>query len=345
MFRTALALIILFFLYSQLANANIGGKTDVVFLTNGDRVTGEVIRLEAGLLEFNTDTMGRTFIEWRFISEIISDKSHSVETVDGSRWLGQLRKPDEGDHILVNTVRGPIELAPEEVVAVWPVRATFWDRVELDASVGVDYAKSTDIANFILSVDFEHIGNDRLWEASLRNDITTQSDRPDQQRHELRISHQYLRPDQRFRAWFVGAESNDALGINLRLFAGGGIGKYFIKTNNTWFTLAGGLLATEENPDGAGREANLEALGSVRYRYFRFADPERSFDTTFSVFPSLTDRGRVRADLRTTFKLEFIKDLFWSMELYATHDSEPLSKDDLVEKTDWGVVSSVGWKY
>jgi len=57
----------------------------------------------------------------------------------------------------------------------------------------------------------------------------------------------------------------------------------------------------------------------------------------------LTDRGRLRADLRSTFKLELVENLFWSMELYATHDSEPLSTD--VEKTDYGIITSVGWSY
>jgi len=57
----------------------------------------------------------------------------------------------------------------------------------------------------------------------------------------------------------------------------------------------------------------------------------------------LTDRGRLRADLRSTFKLELVENLFWSMELYATHDSEPLSTD--VEKTDYAIITSVGWSY
>ena len=325
------------------ACASTNPKTDIVQLSNGDRVTGEVIRLEAGLLEFNTDTMGRIYVEWRFITEVISDKTHSLETTDGGRWLGRLEKPEEGDHIVVNTVRGPVDLDPDDVVAVWPVAATFWDKVDIETSIGFDYSKSTDITNFTLAVDFEHKTTDRLTEASLRNDITSQSRGEDQNRNEAKLSHQYLLPDQRFRTWFGTVESNDALGINLRTYLGGGVGKYFLKTNRQWLTLTGGLVATRERPDEGDDETNLEAVGSVRYRYFRFADPERNFDTTLSVFPSITDFGRVRWDLRSTFKLEFFKDLFWSMELYATHDSDPLSVD--AEKSDYGLVSSLGWSY
>jgi hypothetical protein len=84
-------------------------------------------------------------------------------------------------------------------------------------------------------------------------------------------------------------------------------------------------------------------VGSVRYRYFRYAEPERSLDTIINVYPSLTDTGRVRADLRTTFKLELIRDFFWAMELYADYDNEPLSEN--AHEFDYGIITSVGWSY
>jgi len=321
-----------------------GDKTDVIYLKNGDRLTGEVIRQEAGLLEFNTDTMGRIYIEWRFISEIISNKSHSVETVDGARWLGRLEKPGEGDHILVNTDSGPMDFDPEDVVSIWPVEVTFWDKVDLDASLGFDYAKSTEITNSMVAVDFKHTTGDRQTEASLRSDITIQSSSDhanDQHRNQLQLSHQYLLNEGRFRTFFGSLSGNDAIGVDLRTSGGGGIGKYFLKTNRQWLTLTGGLLATHENPTEGDAQTSLEAVGSVRYRYFRFAEPERKLDTTLSVFPSVTNWGRVRMDLRSTFKLEFFKDLFWAMEFYGTYDSDPISTG--AEKTDYGVVTSLGW--
>jgi len=318
-------------------------RTDIVILNNGDRVTGEIKSLEAGLLELKTDTMGTIHIEWRFISELISDKRQSVEVTDGRRWLGQLQKPSAGDHIVVNTEQGPINLSPDEVVTVWPVAATFIDMVDLDLSLGFDYSKATDITNFNLAVNFLHRAEERLTEASLRSDITRQSGGDDQNRQELYLAQQFLQPEQKFRSWLLGLESNDALGVDLRLYGGGAIGKYLTKTNNKWFSISGGLLATKENPKAENSEINLEALGNARFRFFRYATPERSFDTNFSVYPSLTDFGRVRYNLRSTFKLEFFTDLFWSMEFYATHDNRPLSED--AEKTDYGIVTALGWSY
>lgn len=54
-------LIIVFLLGSLTSYAN--EKTDIVILKNGDRVTGEIKNLEAGLLELKTDTMGTVYIQ------------------------------------------------------------------------------------------------------------------------------------------------------------------------------------------------------------------------------------------------------------------------------------------
>lgn len=336
---TVLACLLLM-LFSNLAMA---AKTDIVVLTNGDRVTGEIKKLEAGLLEFSTDTMGTVNIEWRFIREVFSSKTQTVEMTSGVRWVGRLDKPEDSESIIITTARGPIQLNLTDVVAVWPVEATFWDKSELSVSVGFDYAKSTEITNFNIATDYLYRTSERLTDISARSYTTSQQSGEDQSRHELRGSHQYFLENQRFRSYMAGLETNEALGLNLRAYVGAGAGQYFVKTNNKWFSLSGGVLATRENPRDAPTEENIEAMGSLRYRYFRYASPERSFDTVFSVFPSVTDFGRVRADLRSTFKLEVIKDLFWAMEVYATYDSDPLTAD--AEGSDYGVTTSVGYKF
>ena len=63
--------------------------------------------------------------------------------------------------------------------------------------------------------------------------------------------------------------------------------------------------------------------------------------STFSLYPSVTDWGRVRADLRSTFRLELVSDLFWALELYATYDTDPPREG--AEDADYGVVTSLGW--
>ncbi len=318
-------------------------KTDIVILTNGDKITGEIKKLEAGLLQYSTDTMGTVQIEWRFIRQIITDKQQVIETVEGTRWLGKLQKPDEGDDVELVTVSGPIRLQPQDVVSAWPVQATFWDKVDLSVSLGYDYAKSTGITNLSAAADFLYRTEERIFDSSFRSDITRQNQGEDQNRQEFRFNYQRLMQDQRYRAWLAGYESNDALGLNQRIYGGAAFGKYLRKTNRIWFSTAAGLIATQERAIGDEKIESLEGILGARFRYFKYATPERNFDTTVSVYPSLTESGRWRGEVRSTFKLELIADLFWSMEFYATYDSDPVQEN--AETSDYGITTGFGWTF
>ena len=39
-------------------------KTDIIILSNGDRLTGEVKRMEFAQVEFKTDAMSTVYIDW-----------------------------------------------------------------------------------------------------------------------------------------------------------------------------------------------------------------------------------------------------------------------------------------
>ena len=54
-------------------NASAQGKTDVVTLANGDRITGEIERLERGRLEFKTDDAGTLYLEWDKLASLVRE--------------------------------------------------------------------------------------------------------------------------------------------------------------------------------------------------------------------------------------------------------------------------------
>jgi hypothetical protein len=318
-----------------------GDKTDIVVLKNGDRITGEVKTLQARLLEFDTDAMGTVAIEWRYIEQVISTGNQSVDTTDGRRYFGKLTAVQGNEDIGVETQSGLVELDPDKVFSVWPVKSTFWERSDFDISLGFDYQKSTEIADLTLSVDWEHRKVDRLTTASLSTDITRQPSADDQQRSQLQFVHQFIRPNRQFNSWLGSAESNESLDLDYRVYAGGVYGKYLIRESNHWFSISGGLVATEEKYTGTQSTTSLEAVANAEFNLYRYADPERELHSTLTLFPSLTESGRLRTEFKTTFKLELINNLFWSMQLYYQNDNDPPSSTAV--QTDYGVTTSVGW--
>ena len=91
MFR-ALPKIFMIILLSLTSQAVRAQKTDVVYLQNGDRITGEIKSLFRGKLEFSTDHRGTLFIEWEDIREIVSTTGQAIELTNGQRFYGPLTK-------------------------------------------------------------------------------------------------------------------------------------------------------------------------------------------------------------------------------------------------------------
>ncbi len=86
--RKAIAAIALALSVSATTHAQ--GRTDVVTLANGDRITGEIVRLERGRLEFKTDDAGTLYLEWDKLSNLVATRLVEVLTTDGRRFLGSL---------------------------------------------------------------------------------------------------------------------------------------------------------------------------------------------------------------------------------------------------------------
>jgi hypothetical protein len=229
------------------------------------------------------------------------------------------------------------------MVSAWPVEATFWDKVDLSVSVGYDYAKSTGISTFNAAADFLYRTDERIVDATLRSNITRQEQAEDQNRQEIRLSHQRLLADRKFRSLLAGFEVNEAIGLNRRIYGGGAFGRYLVKSNRHWLNGAAGLIATVEQTVAREETFSLEGVLGGSWRYFRYADPARTLDTSLALFPSLTESGRWRGDFRSTFRLELVRDLFWSMEFYYNFDSKPIDAD--AQKTDYGITTGLGWTF
>lgn len=318
-------------------------KTDVVYLHNGDRITGEIKSLFRGRLEFSTDHMGTVFIEWEDIREIVSDTGHAVELTNGQRFYGPLDKPENADMLMVKTEQGTVGVGTLDVIAMYPVEASFWERLDINFSLGLSWDKASSVGKYNVGVAAEYRTPETISNAELSTEVTTQEGRDDTTRANFDVGHLVFRGNKRFIQYFGTLENNDELGIDVRAAVGAAYGWAPIRSNRNWFGLAGGLDVNHEVPVDGDDETNLEAVGSLVYQYYKYANPERKFGVNLLVFPSITDFGRWRANFNMDYDIEFVDDFFWKMDMFATYDSDPISRD--ASNSDYGVVSSVAYKF
>jgi len=60
----------------------------IVYLKNGDRVTGEIKDLIRGEMRLKTDTFGTIYVKWQDVERIKTDRRLQVEQVSGQRYFG-----------------------------------------------------------------------------------------------------------------------------------------------------------------------------------------------------------------------------------------------------------------
>lgn len=318
-------------------------KTDVVKLKNGDRVTGEIKSLLRGQLELSTDYMGTLLIEWEQVEEVLSNTGQSIELTNGTRFFGTLDKPKAENFVRINTTDGAVGVASDDIINMYPVETGFWNRLDLSARVGFAWDKSSKVGKYSVGLDGSWHDPRFITRTNFQTDITTQQEQDDSQRTVFTLNHMRFLKDKRFRGVFGNLESNDELGIELRTLVGLGYGWIPLRSQRTLLTLLGGVALNREKPTEGERSSDVEAVASLIWDYYMLSHPERNITVNFSVFPSLTDSGRYRANFDTVMKVELIRDLYFDITAYASYDNRPVSES--ASQSDYGITSGLGYNF
>lgn len=319
-------------------------KTDIIWLINGDRLTGEIKQLEHGLLSVKTDSLGTVSIEWDDIVRIDSVYVFQFERTDGTRITGYIEPSPDQHEIQVTDEVETMTFAHENVVRMSQIEQSFWDRLKGSLSFGYSFTKASSVAQSNLGFGVTHRTEIRSWSLD-GNTITTSDDTNEASRRwDLGLNLTRFRKNRWFNSYLLGFESNDELGLNLRSSLEASGGRFLVQTNTSELKLAAGLVGTNETLQGdVSTQQNLEGVMRMDYSRYIYDNPKLDLSAGLAVFPSITDAGRIRTQLDIDLRWELFKDLYWNLNFYDTYDSDPPSGSE--STSDYGVVTSLGWSF
>src|SRR4051812_41081821 len=133
-----------------LAGAASAQKTDVVVLSNGDRITGEIKSYGSGKLAVDTAHSGWGKVKWTLIESIASDKQFEIEAIDGRKFYGSLSASDPVGGLVIVSGSDRTEIPFLSVFALSPVFQTFWKRWDGSLDMGFNYTSSSNLTQFNL---------------------------------------------------------------------------------------------------------------------------------------------------------------------------------------------------
>ena len=318
-------------------------KTDVVILNNGDRITGEIKKLDRGRLEFSTDDAGTLYLEWDNLVAVVTTREMEVATAAGTRYLGPLVRGLDRQ-INVSDAGGATALAMADVTSIVPIGSSFWRKLDGSVDVGFSYTQSSGISQL-------NVNSDTVWRTpgflsrltgAVTNTTTEDGGNEDDRAY---VVASYRRD--RARNWFVGGaarfENNESLGLKLRSEIGFTLGPRLVNSNSAYLTLGAGLAVNNEQYLDAESTDNVEAMFAFDWSYFTYDRPKTNYDLSILYYTSLSDPGRRRVQLNAAAKREIFADFFVSFNVYNSYDSRP--PDPEAETNDVGVVLSIGWTY
>lgn len=337
--RTACAVVLMLGLPASAA----AQRTDVVTLANGDRITGEILKLDRGRLEFKTDDAGTLYLEWDNLTSVVTSRLVDIETRDGVRYFGSLT-PAAARALTVARPEGDVPLSMADVTSITPIGRSFWRKLDGSVDAGYNYTQSSGIGT--LTFNSDTVYRKPAFQTRVTASVTlTQNDDEDERddRATLDLSHQRF-PWQRWFLLGVGRfETNESLGLTLRSQVGVAVGPRLINSNRAQMALAAGISVNDERGVDVESTRNVEAMFLFQSSYFTYDRPKTNLDLGVQYYPSLSNQGRHRLQVDASVKRELLPDLFVALTLYNSYDNRP--PNPAADTNDVGIVASIGWSY
>jgi len=321
-------------------------KTDVVVMTNGDRITGEIKSLEYNQLKLSTYHMGTIYIEWDKIASLQSDQYLLLERTDGTRYYGQLAAGDDESKLFVKReVDKPAQPVDKGlIVRAQPIMGGgIFDRLDGYISAGLDVAKANNRSSIDFAGGLSSRTRVREWSVDGSVNLTDDSAGDTSERYQLLGNYRQFFRARDFYLGFGSLERNTELDLNLRTTAGGGFGRYFVQNNHSEWVGGLGLAYSHENYTGGETVDSVEGVLTTSFKVFRYDFPETDIGGSLTLLPSLTQSGRYRAEGDLRAKYEFVDDLYFELKVYGSYDSKPPLADS--EQSDYGVTTSLGYSF
>jgi hypothetical protein len=307
-------------------------KTDVIIMKNGDHLTGEIKGLSGGVLYFNLDyILGTSGVQWSKVDHIESKQLFLVKTEDGSVYTGTLStaEAEQGRPVTIEVVESAektVALERPTVVQMNQTSEHFWQRFNGEVNTGIQYSKGNQATQFSLSSDVAYPRERWQAAASYNSTLATSTGVTAATRNQFALGALHLLP---WNQWFYAGLGNllqsSEQGIDLQSSIAGGIGRYLANTNHATIYLVGGFgwqrTAYANSVVGAPTQQVATAMVAGTAKLFRFN--KTNLDVMGTVFPALSEPGRVFSQLNATYYIKLSGNLSWNVSFYGNWDNQP----------------------
>lgn len=315
---------------------------DRVELKNGDRITGQVHRLDNGSLLVKTEALGTLSIKWDAVAKVIADEPVHV-LADGARVEAQAIERTDGEDVIVTSGNAAFSVSPGRILALRssneqladqqrqhreqnPQFADRWNG-NLDAglsaargnadttnvSLGLKGARTTDSTRLTLFFN-SLLARSRSAEGTT---LTSANAVRTGLRYEINLT------ERLFTFGFGNFESDRVQKLDLRSVYGAGAGLRVMQSEHGTMDIFTGASVNQESfskTDTPDRRTGELLIGQdLSYQL----SPRTSLGSRLSLFPNMTTPGDYRAVLDATASTKLNSWIGWQVTVSNVFVSNP----------------------
>jgi hypothetical protein len=317
---------------------------DEVILENGDHITGTVVRMTGGKLQFKTGYAGEISIDWTAVANIQMDATATVLFGENSSVQGFTEPSDpETMKIRVEKIAEPVAIDMANVTAINPPPPPPTSTLTARVNLGIDIeGGNTDSEDYHLEAQLVARSGPSRFTLGAEYDREYTSDEETDNKNLAYLRYDYFLTKQWYLNAFASTEKDEFASLASRSIFGGGGGYQFYDTERTKLALEAGIARVAERYDTGG-DADFRAVrfsGNLEHDLFREGGFEFFHWDEFYV--DIEDSSNYFFRTRTGFRYPLVKYLQWTLEYRYDYDSVPAPGE---KKDDWRLLATVGFKY
>jgi hypothetical protein len=333
-----------------LSAASLGArpKVDVIVMSNGDRITGEIKSLNGGVLRVDLDYVdGTVALQWMKVARVESPQLFIVGTQDGSSYTGTLlSSADEKNKIQVaDLLHSAVTIAQADVVRIDETADSFVHRLNGEISLGLVYSKGNNSTQNTFGSEVEYRRERWGLAAAFNSNLSSSSGANTATRNQLDLTGSRLLPWKNYFYGGLGSFLQSSVqDIHLQTTVGGGIGRYFKNTNRTRVSVLAGLawqsVSYQESALAIPTEESAAGLVATDVRVFVFK--RTNLSVRAYLVPSISENGRVRFNTNASYYLKLFRNWSWNLSFYGNWDTRPPAN---FSGSDYGYSVGMKWTF
>ena len=321
-------------------------NTDVVVMNNGDRLTGEIKKLENGILYVETNYFsGSIGLDWLQVERVQSTGNYQITLKDGSRVEGTItraKSSSEGADFVIHADSGDRFAASADIIEIHPQKRSFWSQVTGDVDLGYSFTSGNKQTSFNFGTTANYLSTKYFGSTSFTSNVSGQSGGNQTNLAEAQMLDGVFITRNSIVIGLADLLHSSQQDIKLRATFGGGYGHYFIHSNHQNLLWTSGVAYTNEEFESTeGTTAqSAEAFLGAQYQLFHFDRYSLHAQTLF--YPGLTDAPRFRLTTNLGFSVKIAGRFHTKVQFLDNFDSHPPFN---TKRNEFGISNSLGWTF